>query len=162
MTSQRIITAIDEIPAGDTATEALHQCGTGGTLTFDDLVDMRQILLSKYVSPDRIILNPIQMGDLLKAEVFQDSLKYGDFTQKGQGYIGNFFGADIYESAQQPLGHLTWLASQNAMLFAVRRYMMAESYEEVQNGQKEFGVKISTRYQLRTGSPKYVLRTENA
>ena len=161
-TSQNIINAIDDIPAADTSIGALHACGTANQIGFDDLVDMRQLMLSKYVSPDRLIINPLQMGDLLKQDVFQDSLKYGDFVNKGMGYIGNFFGMDIYESAQQPDGHVSLLAHMNCMLFAVRRYMMAESYEEVQDGNKEYGVKISTRYQLKTGSPKYALRTENA
>ena len=162
VTSQEIITAIDEIAAGTTSIGALHACETAGTLAYNDLVDMRQLMLTKYVHPDRMVLNPLQMGDLLKEEVFQDSLKYGDFVNKGEGYMGNFFGMDIYETPQQPTGHVTLLAHMNAMLWAVRRYMMAESYEEVQDGNKEFGVKISSRYQLKPGSPKYVLRTENA
>ena len=161
-TSLRIINAIDAIPAADTSIGALHQCAAGGTFSFNDMVDMRQLMISKYVSPDRLIANPIQMGDLIKQDVFQDALKYGDYVDKGRGYIGYVLGMDVYESAQQPLGHVSLLASMNCMIWAVRRYMMAESYEEVRDANRKYGVKVSTRHQLVTGSPLYALRTENA
>ena len=162
VTSQTILDAIKAIPVGSTTTEQLVAPGTANTLGFNDVVDMRQNMLAKYVRPNRMVMNPLQTADLLKEEVFQDSLRYGDFVNKGEGYIGSLFGMDIYESAQMTDGHMWMLDVRYTMLFGVRRYMMMERFEEVDDGKSEYGVKISTRYDLKVGLGTYISRMEGA
>ena len=162
VTSQTILDAIRAIPVGSTTTEALVNPSTANQVGFNDIVDMRQNMLAKYVRPNRMVMNPLQTGDLLKEEVFQDSLRYGDFVNKGEGYVGSLFGMDIYESAQMTDGHLWMMDVRYTMLFGVRRYMMMERYEEVNDGKSEYGVKISTRYDLQVGLGTYISRMEGA
>lgn len=162
LTSQTILNAIQAIPANTTTTKAIVNPATLDQIDFDDMVDMRQNMLAKFVRPNRMVMNPLQTADLLKDETFKDSLQYGDFVNKAEGYIGSLLGMDIYESAQMTDGHLWMMDVRYTMLFAVRRYMMMERYEEIKDAKSEYGVKISTRYQLKTGLGDYISRMERA
>lgn len=158
-TSKTIIDKLLAIPAGQLNTGGVFN---SGTLALDTLIDMRQKMIENYVRPNTLLLAPAEMGKLLKDSDFKDSLRYGDFVNKSEGYIGAFMGMDVYESAQMATGKAIMMDKNYTMLFGVRRYQMMESYEEVQDGDKTYGVKISTRYQLQVGNGKYCLRTENA
>ena len=160
--SQKILDAMQAIPAASTTTGAIVAPGQANMLGFNDIVDMRQNMLAKYVRPNRMVINPLQTADLLKQEVFQDSLRYGDFVNKAEGYIGSLFGMDIYESAQMADGHVWMLDVRYTMLYGVRRYMLMERYEEVKDAESLYGVKISTRYDLKVGLGDYISRMEGA
>ena len=163
-TSQKIIDAFEAIAPARLNGEALHNVETQGTLSFDDLVNMRQKMLNNFVTPDTLVMNPLQMGDLLKQEVFQNSLRYGDFVDKGMGYIGTFFGMNIYETSQIPDGHLLMFQKRYTMLFAVRRYAMLKSFTDFTEKKAKImhGLQLSTRYELKTGDASYLLRCEDA
>lgn len=153
-TSQLIIDFLNAIPrddlsAGDDSATALN---------FDELVDMRQTLKSKSIMPDCCLLNPLQVAKLLKEEVFQDSLKYGDLVNRSEGYIGMFMGMSIFETPQANKNELIMLEKANTALFGVRRYEMLDTYEEVQDAKKEYGVKVSTRYELKVGDAQFMGR----
>ena len=62
---------------------------------------------------------------------------------------------DIYESNQMPVNTSVMLHKQNYMLYAVRRDMMLESYEEVDNGKTTYGVKVSSRFEIKPGLTAY-------
>lgn len=163
-TSQKIIDAFLAIPVAQTNSEALHGVATPGTLSFDDLVDMRQKMKNLKVNPDTLVLNSLQMGDLLKEEVFQNSLRYGDFTNKGEGYIGSFYGMNIYETSQLPSGNVLMFQKRYTMLFAVRRYAMMKSFQDFAEKKSKIlhGLQLSTRYELKTGDASYLLKSDNA
>lgn len=161
-TSKTIITKLEGVPAANLNGGEVYDDNTNDQFAFDDVVNMRQSMLSNYVRPNAMVLNPLVTGSLLKEDEFQDSLKYGDFVDKAMGYIGNIFGMDVYESAQVTKTKVLMLDTMNTMLFGVRRYEMMDSYEEVQNGDKTYGVKISTRYDLKEGNAKYMLRCDDA
>lgn len=163
-TSQRIIDTLTRIPAAQTNSGALHAVETNGQLTFDDLVNMRQKMKNNKVTPDTLVMNSLKMGDLLKLEVFQNSLRYGDFVDKGSGYIGKFMDMDVYESNQMPNGHVLMFNKRYTLFFAVRRYAMLKSFSNFDSKKNKLlhGLQISTRYELKVGSALYMLRCENA
>lgn len=163
-TSQLIIDKLVSVPAAQTNTGNLFAVQTANTLTFDDIVEMRQTMKSNQVTPDCLVLNSLQLGDLLKQEVFQDSLLYGDFVDKGMGYIGSLFGMDVYETFQIPQGHVLMFKKRYTMIFGVRRYAMLKSFDDfdAKKGKVLHGLQISTRYELKVGNAKYLLRCENA
>lgn len=163
-TSQKIIDKLTTIPAAQTNTGNLHTVENQGRLSFDDIVNMRQNMKSNQVTPDCLVLNPLQLGDLLKQEVFQDSLLYGDFVDKAMGYIGSLFGMDVYETFQIPAGHVLMFKKRYTLIFGVRRYAMLKSFDDFneKQGKVLHGLQISTRYQLKVGNAKYLLRCENA
>lgn len=161
-TSQLIINKLMAVPAANLNGKNVHEAATTDSFSFTDIVNMRQKMLSNHVRPDTLALNPLQIADLLNEDEFQNSLKYGDFVNKSQGFIGSLFGMNIYESAQISDGKVLMMDKMNTMLFAVRRYAMLESYEEVQDGDKTYGVKISTRYQIKEGNTRYLSRCDDA
>jgi hypothetical protein len=159
--SQIIMDKLAGISANSINSGGLHSM-TGGNLSFDNLVDMRAKMLENNVEPNAVAASPTVMAKLVKDEAFQSSFRYGDFVDKRNGYIGMVFGMNVYQSSQIAANHCYMLDVDKTLICGVRRDAMMESYEEIQNGKKTYGIKVSTRYDLVEYEPKYFLRSENA
>ena len=142
---------IDKLVSSAGETTAL----TSGKITYDAIVNARRDMMKAYVRPNALLTGPDHMAMLLKDDNFKNGYLYGDFVNKREGYIGKFLGMDIYESNQMPVNTSVMLHKQNYMLYAVRRDMMLESYEEVDNGKTTYGVKVSSRFEIKPGLTAY-------
>ena len=112
------------------------------------------------VNPNALVLHTTQGHQLLKDDDFKDIRLYGEFTDKSRGFIGRIFDMDIYQTTQLTSRHGFMLNTNEVLAMGVRRDGLMEAYQETQDGKTEYGIKISTRYDLKEIQPKYILRSE--
>jgi hypothetical protein len=157
--SQVILNRLDSIAQADTASGALFTHSTGD-LTLDIIIDMHAQMNAVNVNPNALVLHTTQGHQLLKDDDFKDIRLYGEFTDKSRGFIGRIFDMDIYQTTQLTSRHGFMLDTNEVLAMGVRRDGLMESYQETQDGKTEYGIKISTRYDLKEIQPKFILRSE--
>ena len=69
-----------------------------------------------------------------------------------------FMGMDVYESNQITDKTAVMFNKHNYMLYGVRRDMMLDSYEDINEGKKEYGICISSRIDLKVTLPTFAQR----
>ena len=157
--SKVILDKLDTIPYANTAGGSLFT-HSGTELTLDHIIDMHATMNAINVNPNALVLHTTQGHELLKDDDFKDVRLYGEFTDKSRGFIGKIFEMDIYQTTQLEAGHGFMLNTNEVLAMGVRRDGLMESYQETQDGKTEYGIKISTRYDLKEIQPKFILRSE--
>ena len=157
-----VIDKLDNIPAARTATGSLYTGVASNTLTLDDIITMRGNMHNINVVPNALVLSSLEAADLLKDDDFKDERLYGSYVNKNEGYLGRILGLDVWETTQIASGHVLMLNIDEVLAMGVRRDKLMESYQEVKNGATEYGIRISTRYDLVEVQPKFLYRCETA
>ena len=157
--SSIIIAYIAAITASSLASGALHSAATTNTTSWADLVDMWAKVKAEDFTPNVCAMNPLQLADLLKVEIFYNSLMLGDFVNLDTGMIGrSLLGFDVLVSSQITAGHVYMLDRNLVALYCLRRDAVMKTYELPPN---ESGVQVTTRYDLKTGRSKALIRMQD-
>lgn len=163
--SQKIFDFIAAVEPTSLAGGGLYRAETNEEWSFDDMVKMRNQMKRNYVTPDTLVMHDDQLVDLLTAddEKFIKSTALGDFFDARSGQFGrSILGLDVIVADQIKPGHVYMMDKQSAILFGIRRDSLLDSYETIENGNRKYGVAVSTRYELKVGLGVYLLRCENA
>lgn len=139
---------IDKIETGTTYNFDIGS--NNDALTFADVVEGRSLCRGRNVMPNTLLVSPRHLGDLLTDANFRNGFMYGGMVNQQEGTIGRFLGLDVFESSQCPEQKAFIFDRNNFLLYGVRRDMMLDSYEQVEEGKKEYGICVSSRIDLKT------------
>jgi N4-gp56 family major capsid protein len=121
-----------KVPAGHTFTNPVVSyiksvrdnwvdANTKASLSYEDLVDGAAIIRGNKWNPNFVLINPAQMGDLLKSSKFIDASQYGDREALVNGEIGKISGMKVLVSTQMCDGTVLILDSKRAAWEALKR-----------------------------------------
>ena len=150
---------IDKMVAGAGTMTAAAQAGQ---IDFVKVVNARALMLSKNIRPDCLVTGPDNVARLIQDTNFRNGFMYGDLMNKREGYMGRFLGLEIYESTQMPDNTALMLKKDGYMLYGVRRDMMLDSFEEFNEGKTEYGVCVTSRFDLKVGYADFCHKLVNS
>ena len=161
--SQHILTKIFSTEVGKISGGAAINAETAGEMQFNDIINMFTRLQEHNYVGDKLAIHPLQFADLMKQQVFQDSLMLGEYVNYNRGSFGKtLLGFQIYVSPQVPATKAVGMQTKYPYIYAIRRNKLMESYQEVTNGSIEYGIKVSTRAEMYEAVPAGMTLLENA
>jgi len=104
--------------------------GTGGTLAYNDVVNILKECLTDNFTPDVIAVHPSELADLLKDTAIQKAMEWGGPAVAPTGKVANLLGMKVLVSTRIPSGTALVVDSKHAGVLFIRRDITAEDYED--------------------------------
>ncbi|MBX5327604.1 MAG: phage major capsid protein [Candidatus Bathyarchaeia archaeon] len=104
--------------------------GTGGTLSYGDVVNIVKECLIDGYTPDALAIHPSELADLLKDTAIQKAMEWGGEAVAPSGQIARLLGMQVLVSTKVPSGTALVVDSKHAGVLFIRRDITAEDYED--------------------------------
>ena len=92
-----------------------------GTLTYNDIINAAAYIRGGKWEPNVIVLNPAQLDDLLKSDMFTDASKYGGREPLLRGEVGMISGLKVLVTTVMTAGKALVLDTRQAGYLAIKR-----------------------------------------
>lgn len=104
--------------------------GTGGTLSYGDVVNILKECLIDGYTPDALAIHPSELADLLKDTAIQKAMEWGGEAVAPSGQIARLLGMQVLVSTKIPSGTALVVDSKHAGVLFIRRDITAEDYKD--------------------------------
>jgi hypothetical protein len=106
-----------------------QDCGTHGTLAYDDIVNSIGQLRGQNAFPDTLVVNPAEEASVLQDDKFIHAFYFGGLMKKALGpqeFFGQMLGFRTLTTTLQPAGTSMLLDTARACGFVIRRDVTVE------------------------------------